>query len=262
MSYFNPHLPCGRWLRPWGNCVAICKFQSTPSLRKVTKWGGLNGGIYRHFNPHLPCGRWHTSKLYDQLVGVISIHTFLAEGDPPQLTVSLLYCGISIHTFLAEGDCLFFSHNKPPYISIHTFLAEGDGIKEGFRGWSWFQSTPSLRKVTWSVLSGILYLSAFQSTPSLRKVTITRLGSCGGARQFQSTPSLRKVTPEVFHCFLPGWISIHTFLAEGDAFSFSESTLYVEFQSTPSLRKVTCPASHTNLFELFQSTPSLRKVTS
>ena len=35
-SYFNPHLPYGRWLMQSGQNVAWFTFQSTPSLRKVT----------------------------------------------------------------------------------------------------------------------------------------------------------------------------------------------------------------------------------
>ena len=77
-----------------------------------------------------------------------------------------------------------------------------------------FQSTPSLRKVT-HVRAGHDEHTQFQSTPSLRKVTISV-----SPRQvtvlFQSTPSLRKVTP-FFHRDLTSiYISIHTFLAEGD----------------------------------------------
>ena len=80
-SYFNPHLPYGRWHRPqknvFGSKISIhtfltegdviyllmwnhfWKFQSTPSLRKVTT---------------VTCF-WLTN------VNHISIHTFLTEGD-------------------------------------------------------------------------------------------------------------------------------------------------------------------------------------
>ena len=35
---------------------------------------------------------------------IISIHTFLAEGDSVILYFIVQYANISIHTFLAEGD--------------------------------------------------------------------------------------------------------------------------------------------------------------
>ena len=80
------------------------EFQSTPSSRKVTE-----------YIPEVT------------VANVISIHTFLAEGDPrshPRPSPSLC---ISIHTFLAEGDgALDFMDEFHVPISIHTFLAEGD----------------------------------------------------------------------------------------------------------------------------------------
>ena len=80
------------------------KFQSTPSLRKVT-----------HFKSHA------------LFLLFISIHTFLAEGDS-FLTDYYTSWGISIHTFLAEGDDIIALKIPPILISIHTFLAEGDKV--------------------------------------------------------------------------------------------------------------------------------------
>ena len=57
---------------------------------------------------------------------VISIHTFLAEGDIESGIYSIAPTVISIHTFLAEGDLYAMSFAYIEYISIHTFLAEGD----------------------------------------------------------------------------------------------------------------------------------------
>ena len=84
----------------------------------------------------------------DTAIILISIHTFLAEGDETglamtaktiifQSTPSLrkvtcesadVSCSatISIHTFLAEGDDATFNGDLVIGISIHTFLAEGD----------------------------------------------------------------------------------------------------------------------------------------
>ena len=82
-------------------------------------------------------------------------------------------------------------------ISIHTFLAEGDR-----------NHTERSRKTM-----------AFQSTPSSRKVTkMLRQGEWRDV--FQSTPSSRKVTEAVAYRIKSSRISIHTFLAEGDAVQF------------------------------------------
>ena len=82
--------------------MLLSRFQSTPSLRKVT-----------------------VPSTMQPKCTVISIHTFLAEGDgagpPPQNPRP-----ISIHTFLAEGDLDIFEKIPHHMISIHTFLAEGD----------------------------------------------------------------------------------------------------------------------------------------
>ena len=55
---FNPHLPCGRWRFFCKAHATQIKFQSTPSLRKVTVIAPIAF-----------------------LLILISIHTFLAEGD-------------------------------------------------------------------------------------------------------------------------------------------------------------------------------------
>ena len=104
-----------------------------------------------------------------------------------------------------------------------------------------FQSTPSLRKATFSLRArhGVLshfnphlpcgrrqrtldsYQKAdeFQSTPSLRKATFSesRFLFIGA---FQSTPSLRKATLSSGESRQNFCISIHTFLAEGDCTYF------------------------------------------
>ena len=189
-------------------------FQSTPSLRKVTE-------VLQEKGIEL----------------IISIHTFLAEGDIFKRFVILIWSifqstpslrkvtslkfdfihgeSISIHTFLAEGDMYGWQHLFLCSISIHTFLAEGDRCKKVL-----FQCiqnfNPHLPCGRWLFkLANDNHLLIFQSTPSLRKVTLK--GELKWSLIiFQSTPSLRKVTfyvtkPMRAHC-----ISIHTFLAEGD----------------------------------------------
>ena len=56
---------------------------------------------------------------------LISIHTFLAEGDAMREYTKITDF-ISIHTFLAEGDPYELDKETLTIISIHTFLAEGD----------------------------------------------------------------------------------------------------------------------------------------
>ena len=146
-------------------------FQSTPSLRKATVEFKREGNI-----------------------PVISIHTFLAEGD--NLSGGLdTEKGISIHTFLAEGDYNNFESAGEYTISIHTFLAEGDltTVSPLFRAEE-FQSTPSLRKATNVDWDHWFCFFVFQSTPSLRKATYRGQVQELILQTFQSTPSLRKAT--------------------------------------------------------------------
>ena len=126
MGYFNPHLPYGRWLTSDTTAQRLYQFQSTPSLRKVT------------INPQ-------SLSLYK----LISIHTFLTEGDRSRSTWHRGRLDFNPH--LPYGRWL---HNawegvRKRLISIHTFLTEGDITPFAkthiiLR----FQSTPSLRKVT------------------------------------------------------------------------------------------------------------------
>ena len=82
---------------------------------------------------------------------------------------------ISIHTFLAEGDVGEGVSSPIINISIHTFLAEGDDQTLYYTDTQYlFQSTPSLRKVTTQAIATLTDKQKFQSTPSLRKVTLSR----------------------------------------------------------------------------------------
>ena len=57
--YFNPHHPCGWWLRTQNH------------------WGF----IVQNFNPHHPCGWWPDTRLFFFDDGRISIHTTRVGGD-------------------------------------------------------------------------------------------------------------------------------------------------------------------------------------
>ena len=125
-SYFNPHLPCGRWLLPVYSSYMV-----------------LN------FNPHLPCGRWQYNIFYRQcqqkfqstpslrkvtksFTSTVFCVKFQSTPSLRKVTQIILKLKIliiiSIHTFLAEGDLNFKCHMYSLQISIHTFLAEGDDV--------------------------------------------------------------------------------------------------------------------------------------
>ena len=125
LTNFNPHLPCGRWHTFSSFACASLKFQSTPSLRKVTCFvcfilgcffisihtflaeGDLHlfhdFNIAYHFNPHLPCGRWRRDWEF-----FLHLRRFQSTPSLRKVTPGnfLMRTGlsISIHTFLAEGD--------------------------------------------------------------------------------------------------------------------------------------------------------------
>ena len=81
-------------------------------------------------------------------------------------------------------------------------------------------------------------LASFQSTPSSQKVTVVTL-SDNSIYVFQSTPSSQKVTGEPSCTVIHFYISIHTFLTEGDSAAGGLASIWDTFQSTPSSQKVT-----------------------
>ena len=124
------------------------KFQSTPSLRKVT-----------------------ISEIRLSIFNNISIHTFLTEGDGrKKMTAS------SIGTFQSTPSLrkVTFSpaiESDVKVISIHTFLTEGDQ-QQATKVHPQQYFNPHLPYGRWrncQVLEQLLVI--FQSTPSLRKVT-------------------------------------------------------------------------------------------
>ena len=169
-----------------------------------------------------------------------------------------------IHTFLTEGDGYIqgkmfknTNHFNPHLprgrwpsensffvwildISIHTFLTEGD-IKSGSRHFDYFlfQSTPSLRKVTFCFLKNTTFITYFNPhLPHGRwRLPVCRLSTC-----------LQ--------------ISIHTFLAEGDYASYA--ALFFSYYFNPHLPHGRWHGQilrTINILHVFQSTPSSRKVT-
>ena len=100
---FNPHFPCGRWQMRAAKEEQPIVFQSTPSLRKVT----------------CICNAW-------KHVRIISIHTFLTEGDERDIALS-------------ERKIRFQSTPSLRKVTSFSFVVTFFPL---------FQSTPSLRKVT------------------------------------------------------------------------------------------------------------------
>ena len=148
IHYFNPHLPCGRWQAISGVNYNMAIFQSTPSLRKVTRWASSRGnfrgisihtflaecdnqhpdrsGRIEYFNPHLPCGRWPSTPNTTPRTGIISIHTFLAEGDHATGELSAINNQFQSTPSLRKVTIERTQKLRATIISIHTFLAEGD----------------------------------------------------------------------------------------------------------------------------------------
>ena len=150
--------------------VTHIQFQSTPSLRKVTR---VTFPVRKfHLFQSTPSLRKVTLIKFKHIIRLVF-----------QSTPSLRK--VTIYSDLLEVVSI---------ISIHTFLAEGDPLT----------STSYVRR------------DIFQSTPSLRKVTLRLLRRQQILTVFQSTPSLRKVTCESDVKSENRYISIHTFLAEGD----------------------------------------------
>ena len=100
---FNPHLPCGRWP------VSIISFQHCRNFNPHLPCGRWRDKIlkcfvaHQYFNPHLPCGRWPEQQANDAW-------EYLFQSTPSLRKVTVRYSLhradrlISIHTFLAEGD--------------------------------------------------------------------------------------------------------------------------------------------------------------
>ena len=99
--YFNPHLPCGRWRAMENVKNTIAQFQSTPSLRKVTSTGFLVLGS-TGFQSTPSLRKVTTLKLSACLEILISIHTFLAEGDPDKCQI--LFWVVLISCLLYTSD--------------------------------------------------------------------------------------------------------------------------------------------------------------
>ena len=123
---FNPHLPRGRWRDGSGKPPGAYK-HFNPHLPRG-RWRAsifLTSLLLSNFNPHLPRGRWRCSMCWE-------MDSNWFQSTPSSRKVTGKRQGnwsinlISIHTFLAEGDQRDIPWFSTANISIHTFLAEGD----------------------------------------------------------------------------------------------------------------------------------------
>ena len=97
--HFNPHRPHRRW-----------------RMRKRIRY------TMRHFNPHLPHRRWRREGMEDLVSYMISIHTFLTEGDNTVLLVAPVSevfqstpssQKVTSHWKEISGDCEHFNPHLP-----------------------------------------------------------------------------------------------------------------------------------------------------
>ena len=147
---------------------------------------------------------------------MISIHTFLTEGDESESAESNLL-EISIHTFLTEGDilpvgCTLSSDNFNPHLPYGRW----HDYRNTSGAYNYFN--PHLPYGRWlNRKNNTCIVDIFQSTPSLRKVTQNLLYCIVVCNNFN--PHLPYGRWQVTHHFSLQLqcISIHTFLTEGDA---------------------------------------------
>ena len=144
----------------------------------------------------------------------ISIHTFLTEGDQWPMARKSFTSQFQSTPSLRKVTLDLSATDQAKVFQSTPSLRKVTIASKHFHRPLLFQSTPSLRKVTF-LLVALRSNVLFQSTPSLRKVTLTNKADAL-ASEFQSTPSLRKVTAYQYLPFLEKYISIHTFLTEGD----------------------------------------------
>ena len=149
---FNPHLPHGRWR-------ILSLYLRTSD----------------NFNPHLPRGRWLRLPVLKGTYGVISIHTFLAEGDYSVFLLCASHSHFNPH--LPRGRWLF---RKPVCASAIGFQSTPSSRKVTLRSCSlchvYLHFNPHLPRGRWRNWHyNLPRLLAFQSTPSSRKVTSSDL---------------------------------------------------------------------------------------
>ena len=189
------------------------------------------------FNPRPPCGERPRRHVYGVPAALFQSTPSLRRATV-QATMSGRSVQVSIHALLAESDSQRSGiqrhqerFNPRPPCGERPFSILFRAVA------ALFQSTPSLRRATWS--SFLAHINQccfnprppcgerleqgqkkwdwaqFQSTPSLRRAT-SRTPVPIKSTTFQSTPSLRRATDRAEAEAAGAIVSIHALLAESD----------------------------------------------
>ena len=154
---FNPRPPRGERHQFPRIRLQLLRFQSTPSARRATTAGEAMP-LHLQISIHAlrEEGDRRTAIGY-RLKSIISIHALREEGDKISSGIRVFLQPISIHALREEGDSRRAAAVTAfQYISIHALREEGDTSLHGcLRRWTEFQSTPSARRATHTVLYSV-----------------------------------------------------------------------------------------------------------
>ena len=220
-SYFNPHPPCGGWRSDKGEKIEKAKFQSTPSVWRVTLADGEVFCWLFNFNPHPPCGGWLDNAVCSICGQSISIHTLRVEGDLHNRLFVLVIQNFNPHPPCGGWPAIPEAAVTPDTISIHTLRVEGDSHLYQTQGTRPTNFNPHPPCGGWLVATIIIiYKHNFNPHPP-----------CGGWPTTSAT------------LLFSSNISIHTLRVEGDTDEFYSLGHNEWFQSTPSVWRVTIDTS-------------------
>ena len=160
-----------------------------------------------HFYPRSPCGERLENPLRQIVDRRISIHALLAESDRQSTQKAMNMPNFYPRSPCGERLTSVVSSAGTMGISIHALLAESDpgNVKVVDPGFV-FLSTLSLRRATFSLLTGLLVaLYFYPRSPCGERHRGKR--KCPEQSKFLSTLSLRRATREAFrggdtHAFL------------------------------------------------------------
>ena len=109
---FNPRPPCGERRKASDTAASFFWFQSTPSLRRATRWPDMLTSLTKfQSTPSLRRATEHETAL--DWEGPVSIHALLAESDQRCMYLSPLET-VSIHALLAESDLRYDTLKRCP----------------------------------------------------------------------------------------------------------------------------------------------------
>ena len=237
-SDFNPHPLWRGW--PASNCLADADFlfQSTPSVKRVTTQKGQND--LKTLFQSTPSVKRVTIDWGEQMdTKKISIHTLCEEGDKPRKDKTNWKPYFNPHPLWRGWRSVWFRKARKIVISIHTLCEEGDvEVMEVLAKASHFNPHPLWRG--W-LQSCHIWCSAqtFQSTPSVKRVTWIMVILSLIIIYFNPHPLWRGWLFDNYVCVFGDFISIHTLCEEGDQLWSFWNSWPLWFQSTPSVKRVT-----------------------